>query len=79
MVFGFLQNIGPWQLIICLVVAFLLFGGKKIPELARSLGKAKGEFKRGLEEGEESAKELRKQKREERALEGDEPAKELKD
>ena len=29
----------------------LLFGGKKIPELARSLGKAKGEFKKGLAEG----------------------------
>ena len=43
---------GPWQLIICIVVIGLLFGGKKIPELARSLGKAKGEFKKGLVEGE---------------------------
>jgi sec-independent protein translocase protein TatA len=30
----------------------LLFGAKKIPELARSLGKAKGEFKKGLADGE---------------------------
>jgi sec-independent protein translocase protein TatA len=52
MIFGFLQNIGPWQLIIVIVVIGLLFGGKKIPELARSLGKAKGEFKKGLAEGE---------------------------
>lgn len=52
MVLGFLQNMGPWQLIICIVVIGLLFGGKKIPELARSLGKAKGEFKKGLAEGE---------------------------
>ena len=52
MVFGFLQNIGPWQLIIVIAVIALLFGGKKIPELARSLGKAKGEFKKGLAEGE---------------------------
>lgn len=53
MLLGFIQNIGPWQLVVCLVVAFVLFGGaKKIPELARSLGKAKGEFKKGLEEGE---------------------------
>ena len=44
-----------------------LFGAKKIPELARSLGKAKGEFKKGLAEGEkeeaeadEKAKELEK-------------------
>ena len=48
MIFGFLQNIGPWQLVICIVVAFVLFGGaKKIPDLAKSLGKAKSEFKKG--------------------------------
>ena len=52
MMLSFIQNIGPWQLIICVVVAFVLFGGaKKIPELARSLGKAKNEFKKGLEDG----------------------------
>ena len=48
-----------------------LFGAKKIPELARSIGKAKGEFKKGLVEGE---------KEEEAAAEGEkkpEPAKEL--
>ena len=68
MIFGFLQNMGPWQSIICIVVIALLFGGKKIPELARSLGKAKGEFKKGLAEGE--AEESEKAKVEE-------PAKEL--
>ncbi len=53
MILAFLQNIGPWQLVICLAVAFVLFGGaKKIPELARSLGKAKSEFKKGIAEGE---------------------------
>ncbi len=53
MTLAFLQNIGPWQLVICLAVAFILFGGaKKIPELARSLGKAKSEFKKGIAEGE---------------------------
>ena len=31
----------------------LLFGGKKLPEIARALGKAKGEFKKGTEEGEQ--------------------------
>ena len=37
MILGFIQNIGPWQLVICVVVAFVLFGGaKKIPELAKS-------------------------------------------
>ena len=56
MSFAFLQNMGPWQIIICVVVIALLFGGKKIPELARSLGKAKGEFKKGLAEGEAEEK-----------------------
>ena len=56
MILGFLQNIGPWQLVICVVVAFVLFGGaKKIPELAKSLGRAKNEFKKGLAEGEKEA------------------------
>ena len=51
MVLGFLQNIGPWQLVICVVVAFVLFGGaKKIPELAKALGEAKNEFEKGLAE-----------------------------
>ena len=58
MIFGFLQNMGPWQIIICIVVIALLFGGKKIPELARSLGKAKGEFKKGLAEGEKEEAEI---------------------
>ena len=70
MIFGFLQNMGPWQIIICIVVIALMFGGKKIPELARSLGKAKGEFKKGLAEGEAEEKESEKAKAEE-------PAKEL--
>ena len=61
MVFAFLQNIGPWQLAICVVVAFVLFGGaKKIPELARSLGKAKSEFKKGITEREREAAEEEK-------------------
>ena len=43
---------GPWQILICIAVVALLFGAKKIPEIARSLGRAKGEFKKGLLEGE---------------------------
>ena len=59
MVFGFLQNIGPWQLLIVVAVIALLFGGSN-PELARSLGKAKGEFKKGLAEGEKEEEEAEK-------------------
>ena len=78
MVFGFLQNMGPWQLVICLVVAFVLFGGaKKIPELAKSLGKAKNEFKTGLAEGEKEADDAEKASAEKEAKQVPEPAKEL--
>ena len=50
MILGFMA--GPWPIVICIIVIALLFGGKKIPELARALGKAKGEFSKGLKEGE---------------------------
>ena len=48
---------GLWQVIIVVLIIAVLFGAKKIPELARSLGKAKGEFKKGLKEGEIAFKE----------------------
>lgn len=61
MTLAFIQNIGPWQLLICVVVAFVLFGGaKKIPDLAKALGKAKSEFKKGLAEGEKECAEEEK-------------------
>jgi sec-independent protein translocase protein TatA len=41
---------GP-ELIIILIVILLLFGGAKLPKLARSLGQAQNEFKRGLKDG----------------------------
>ena len=37
-------------IVLGIIAIFLLFGSKKIPDLARSLGKAKGEFKRGQNE-----------------------------
>ena len=47
---------GFWQILIIVAIIAILFGAKKIPELARSIGKAKGEFKKGLAEGEEEDK-----------------------
>ncbi len=48
----------PWlggqELLVVLLILLLLFGSSKLPELARSLGRARKEFKKGLEEeGEE--------------------------
>ncbi|MGH2637007.1 MAG: Sec-independent protein translocase subunit TatA/TatB, partial [Actinomycetota bacterium] len=41
---------GP-EWIVVLVVLVLLFGAKKLPELARSVGKSTSEFKKGMSEG----------------------------
>jgi sec-independent protein translocase protein TatA len=46
------MNLGPTELIIILAIILLLFGARKLPGLARSLGKSSKEFKRGLEEEE---------------------------
>jgi sec-independent protein translocase protein TatA len=45
------MRIGPWEIILVLAVLLLLFGAKKIPEIARSLGKSLNEFKKGQQEG----------------------------
>ena len=43
-----LRNFGPWELLIILAVALLLFGGKKIPEVAKGLGEGIRNFKNSL-------------------------------
>jgi sec-independent protein translocase protein TatA len=45
-------GIGPNELMAILIIAFLLFGASKLPELARSLGKSMGEFKKAQREAE---------------------------
>ncbi len=50
----------PEDLVLVLIVAMLLFGSSKIPELARSLGKATGEFKKGQRETELELKDFEK-------------------
>jgi len=43
-----LKSIGPMELLIILVIALLLFGGKKIPEVAKGLGEGIRNFKISL-------------------------------
>jgi sec-independent protein translocase protein TatA len=46
-----MPDIGIPELIIILVVLVLLFGARKLPDLARSIGRSTSEFKRGMREG----------------------------
>ena len=46
----FLGSLGSQEIIIIALVILLLFGGKKIPELMRGLGKGVSQFKKGMNE-----------------------------
>ena len=48
--FLFLGSLGGQEIIIIALVILLLFGGKKIPELMRGLGKGVSQFKKGMNE-----------------------------
>jgi len=49
-------NLGAGEIILIVLVILLLFGAKKIPELARGLGKGMSEFKKGLKDVETEIK-----------------------
>ena len=52
-----LLAIGPWEIVALVAVVLLLFGGKKIPELMKGLGKGVKSFKQGMNEVEKEIKE----------------------
>jgi len=45
------SGIGVPELVIVLIIILLLFGAKKVPDMARALGRSSKEFKQGLSEG----------------------------
>jgi sec-independent protein translocase protein TatA len=51
------QQIGLPEIILILAVLLLLFGARKLPELARSLGRSTKEFKQGMRDGTTDAEE----------------------
>ncbi|RTG93026.1 twin-arginine translocase TatA/TatE family subunit [Thermus scotoductus] len=51
------MQLGPVEILLILLVILLLFGAKKLPELARGIGQSAKEFKKGLQEGEEKKEE----------------------
>ena len=62
-------SVGMPELIIGLVVILLLFGAKRVPELARGLGSGVREFKKGTQEGEIEDKKKEEAKKDEEQLE----------
>ena len=52
--------VGPWQVVIIALVIILLFGGKKIPELMKGLGKGVKSFKDGMNEVESQISDINK-------------------
>lgn len=51
-----LGMVGPWQIVIIVLVILLLFGGKKIPELMKGLGQGMNEFKKATKEAQSNEK-----------------------
>lgn len=43
-----MPSIGMWEIIIILIIVLILFGPKKLPELARAVGKSINEYKSSL-------------------------------
>jgi len=56
---GEIMKLGVMELVIILVIVLLLFGAKRLPELAKSMGKGINEFKKGMS-GEDDKKEEKK-------------------
>ena len=44
------MNLGPWEIVLIVLFVIILFGGKKLPELARGLGLGLKEFKKATRE-----------------------------
>ncbi|MDG2260960.1 MAG: twin-arginine translocase TatA/TatE family subunit [Actinomycetota bacterium] len=49
------MNLGPTELLVILIIVLVLFGGAKLPKLARSLGQAQKELKEAVTDEDDSA------------------------
>ena len=60
MLFIYPLMLGTWEIVAIVLVVLLLFGGKKIPELMKGLGKGVKSFKQGMNEVEKEIKDIDK-------------------
>ena len=56
---AFLGNLNHGEILVILLVVVLLFGAKKLPELARSIGQSMKEFRKGREEADKATAEAK--------------------
>jgi len=63
-------GIGPQEIIVILLIVLLLFGAKKIPEVARGLGKGIREFKKAAKDIQDDVKIEEEDKEKEKELKG---------
>lgn len=54
-------SIGTWEIVLIVFIILLLFGGKKIPELMRGLGKGVKSFKEGMKDVEKELDDVKKE------------------
>ena len=65
---AFIGGLGGPEIAVIFIIVLLLFGAKKIPELARGLGKSMGEFKRARDDFEDEIKMAEMEVSEEKAV-----------
>ncbi len=58
--------IGTWEIVAIVAIVLLLFGGKKIPELMKGIGKGVKSFKQGMNEVEQEIKQIDENPKEEK-------------
>jgi len=56
-----LAFVGMWEVVIIALVVLLIFGGKKIPELMKGMGKGIKSFKEGMRDVEDEVQEIKKE------------------
>ncbi|MEY3000058.1 MAG: hypothetical protein RL648_272 [Verrucomicrobiota bacterium] len=72
---AFIQGIGGPELLIILVIILLLFGSKKLPELARGLGRSMKEFKKATQDVQQDFQEAMDAADPQKPLAGGDPSK----